>query len=115
MNEAITGLYAVLERAAAGLPRRILVSTVAASACAVLTGFGVQAQTPALTGVVHTVEGDVQGVTNGVSEFGIPRRAPVRERAGAHPRMSRTDADTGGHQFGKTWCAAGARHLHGAE
>jgi para-nitrobenzyl esterase len=78
MNEAITGLYAVLERAATGLPRRILVSAVAASACAVLTGFDVEAQTPALTGVIHTVEGDVQGVvTNGVSEFlGIPYAAP---------------------------------------
>jgi para-nitrobenzyl esterase len=78
MNKAITTLYAVLERAATGLPRRILMSAVAASACAVFTGFGVQAQTPALTGVVHIVEGDVQGViTNGLSEFlGIPYAAP---------------------------------------
>ena len=78
MNEAITTLYAVLERAATGLPRRILMLAVAASTSAVFNGFGVQAQTPAVTGVIHTVEGDVQGFsTNGVSEFlGIPYAAP---------------------------------------
>lgn len=81
MNELMArSNYSVVERAATG-SRRILMSTIAASACSacvVLTGIVAQAQTLALTGVVQTVEGDVQGVVvNEVSEFlGIPYAAP---------------------------------------
>jgi hypothetical protein len=69
MNESTKIIHSAVERAATGSLRRIAKSAVAAlvcSACEVLTLVGAQAQTPALTGVVHTVEGDVQGViTNG--------------------------------------------------
>ena len=47
-------------------------------AVAVIAISAAEAQTPPLTRVVHTVEGDVQGITtSGVSEFlGIPFAAP---------------------------------------
>src|SRR5215469_16448236 len=57
---------------------RILTSTLAAISLAALASVAAQGQTPPLTRVIHTVEGDVQGiVTKGVSEFlGIPFAAP---------------------------------------
>jgi para-nitrobenzyl esterase len=79
MNESIErSSYPAVECVATDSPRRILMWIVAASACAAFTIGALQAQTPPLTGVVQTVEGDVQGiVTNGVSQFlGIPYAAP---------------------------------------
>jgi para-nitrobenzyl esterase len=80
MHEPTENMYSAVERAATG-SLRIAKSAVAAlvcSACEVLILVGAQAQTPPLTGVVHTAEGDVQGIlTSGVDEFlGIPYAAP---------------------------------------
>jgi para-nitrobenzyl esterase len=114
MNQAMTGHHPVVERAATLSLRRILMSVLAASACAGLTGFDANAQVPALTGAVHTFEGDVQGVvTNGVSQFlGIPFAAPpVGELRWRPPQdvahWTQTLAAT---KFGKT-CAQPVRGI----
>ncbi len=114
MNEAITRFYPAVERTFGGSRRRCLVLVVAASVCAALASVSAQGQTPALTGVVHTVEGDVQGVVaNGVSEFlGVPYAAPpVGELRWQPPQavipwMQTLAAD----KFGKT-CAQPARGI----
>jgi para-nitrobenzyl esterase len=81
MPEPTKNIYSAVERAATGSLRRMAKSAVAAlvySACEVLILVGARAQTPPLTGVVHTAEGDVQGIlSSGVNEFlSIPYAAP---------------------------------------
>jgi para-nitrobenzyl esterase len=114
MNEAITGFYPSVERAFSGSRRRSLMLAAAASACSALTGVAAQGQTPALADVVHTVEGDVQGVVmNGVSEFlGVPYAAPpVGELRWQPPQdVTRWTYTLATDKFGKT-CAQPVRGI----
>ena len=114
MNDAIARIYSNVEFAATGSLRRILVTAAVASACATLAVVGTQAQTPSGTGIVRTVEGDVQGIVkNGVSQFlGIPFAAPpVGELRWRPPQdvahWTQTLAAT---KFGKT-CAQPVRGI----
>ena len=91
-----------------------LALAVAASACMALINVSAWAQTPQRSGVVHTVEGEVQGISvNGVNEFlGIPYAAPpIGELRWRPPqdvaRWTQTLAAT---KFGKT-CAQPKRGI----
>src|SRR4051812_10043555 len=113
MARAITGSESVAKRDASRRLGRIPAAILAAALVA-LASISVEAQTPTLTRVVHTFEGDVQGfVTTGVSEFrGIPFAAPpVGELRWRPPQDVVPWKETlGATQFGKT-CAQPVRGI----
>jgi para-nitrobenzyl esterase len=113
MARTITGSESVSKRDASGWVGRIPAAILAAALVA-LVSVGVEAQTPTLTRVVHTFDGDVQGfVTTGVSEFrGIPFAAPpVGELRWRPPQdVVRWKVTLAATQFGKT-CAQPVRGI----
>ena len=114
MNRTMLESELAAKRNASRRLGRMPMAILAAAAFGALTAAGVEAQTSTLTRVIHTVEGDVQGVlTKGVSEFlGIPfAAAPVGELRWRPPQdvtpWTQTLTAT---KFGKT-CAQPVRGI----